>query len=198
MIVVNNQSQVCTQATCIPALFYDFYTNENVTLLNQARLVSTRLKSKRTLTVSTTANQLNQEIEQAWIAYNLQATIPAFQNSLNAKIYSIIPYCSANNRYVMSILLFFKDILNFILTFSLVANRLFYSIGLQDNGQSYDITDFLDPADTQYNHSITSLNVLDRKTFADSLVPCTSTVSSVVIDKITSVKQVFNSLKKFK
>ena len=90
VIVVNNQSQVCTQATCIPALFYDFYTNENVTLLNQARLVSTRLKSKRTLTVSTTANQLNQEIEQAWIAYNLQATIPAFQNSLNAKIYSII------------------------------------------------------------------------------------------------------------
>ena len=79
---------------------------------------------------------------------------------------------------------------------SLIANRLFYSIGLQDNGQSYDITDFLDPADTQYNQSMTSLNVLDRNKFGDSFVPCTSTVSSVVIDKITSVNKVFNGLKK--
>jgi hypothetical protein len=71
-ILSANQINYCDRVTCVPGLFYDFYTTVNYTL-DEARQLLTKIK-------------------QAWINENLRQTDVYFQNLIVNNIYSVMPY----------------------------------------------------------------------------------------------------------
>ena len=141
------QIPVCTGKNCLPALFYDYYTDRSI-----------KIEDTRELVFGT---------RSAWFKQNDKQNDLNFQNILDIKMYSVIPFCSKNT--------------------SKTVFRIFYSAGLKENENNLDITDFVDPTDTQYISSLSDkLPIIDRFNYGNDFVPCSIDAASVD-DKVVGV-----------
>ena len=103
----------------------------------------------------------------AWFEQNDKLSDLNFQNYLDIKMYSVIPFCATNSTKVLY--------------------RVYYSAGLKNRYQHLDITDFVDPTDKQYRANLADkVTVIDRNGYSNSLAPCSVTAASID-DKVEGV-----------
>jgi hypothetical protein len=116
--------------------------------------------SENPITIEET-NRLVFGTRDAWFKQNKKENDLDFQRLLEIKMYSVVPYCAKNS--------------------SKVIYRILYSAGLKGNDQQLDITDFIDPSDSQYSSSLgDKLELgLDRTGYNQYMIPCSVSARSI-------------------
>lgn len=110
-------------------------------------------------------------IRNAWFEQNDKLSDLNFQNYLDIKMYSVIPFCSRNS--------------------SKILYRVYYSAGLKNRYQHLDITDFVDPSDQQYKANLADkVTVINRADYSNNLIPC-SVQSASIDDKVEGVNNIY-------